>query len=367
MDRFTGQIYFYRVFDVASAIDLAMASERLSNIAEAKPFKLRKTSRAMVIEEAPVALSMGGWEQEIGGRHYPVTAYGKLWGFGALSINLCINIQNAISFNELLTMAQLLSNEDTFHELAVERCKLLTKDLGKAVIKGSELSEFYEDYLIFNMDAQGMKNEQVDALLKSDIIHQLILTEKETNLSNQMRENIQSNVFQYSKDDFVILDWNSAFICSEGDGADIADVIEFGLCQMMEMRYYDDLLDRKLSGLYRDIQTIESSTFSRRYAKLAQEAALMYIEISQVVERIENSMKVIGDFYYAKIFRQALNRFRFSDWRQSVDQKLKNLADVSGMFMGEVNAKRSHLMEMIVIVLISVEVVTFLVRLVSNL
>jgi len=69
---------------------------------------------------------------------------------------------------------------------------------------------------------------------------------------------------------------------------------------------------------------------------------------------------VIGDFYYAKIFRAASDRFRVKDWQASVDQKLKNLADVSNLFQAETNEKRNQLMEAIIIILIAIEVIPFL-------
>ncbi len=80
-------------------------------------------------------------------------------------------------------------------------------------------------------------------------------------------------------------------------------------------------------------------------------------ESSEIVERIENSLKIIGDFYYAKIYRAAAERFRMNDWKKSVDQKLSNLVEISMLFMNQNNEKKSHLLELIIIFLILIEVV----------
>jgi hypothetical protein len=142
---------------------------------------------------------------------------------------------------------------------------------------------------------------------------------------------------------------------------DIPDVIEFSLCQLLEMRYYDDLLDEKLTYLYSALEKKHFSIFQNHYSALSREAAQIYLEISDTVESVENSMKVVGDFYLAKIFRAASQRLRFTDWRDSVDQKLENLAQVSRLFVNESNEKRNQLLEVIIIVLIAMELLRALI------
>ena len=73
-------------------------------------------------------------------------------------------------------------------------------------------------------------------------------------------------------------------------------------------------------------------------------------------------LKIIGDFYLARIYRTASSRFRTKDWQASVDNKLNNLAEVSKLLHGEVSEKRSTLMEMVIIILIAVEVVPFILK-----
>jgi hypothetical protein len=364
-NTFQGQLTYYRIFDIGSEIDMAGATELLSKQSVAEHFRLRRSSRAMVIDAAPVVLTFGSWQQVIGERTYAVSAVGKMWNFGALSIALRIEVEKPMAMDELSRLSQLLEDDPSMHDQALGQVEKILKELS-GPIKKPHVWEQFEDYLIYTANPKSMPESEVRTLPESEDFQRMILGEPSLEFSEQQKNFLRQSSIQYGKSDLVVIDWNSAFILSEGDSQDIADVIEFALCQLLELRYYDDLLDRKLGGLYKAIQETKTSVWSEHYAQFSKEAAMMYIEISDIIEKIENSLKVIGDFYYARIFRAALERFRCKDWQQSVDNKLKNLAEVSMIFQGQINERRNQLLEIVIIVLIAVEVVPFLVSLISK-
>ncbi|MBH48509.1 MAG: hypothetical protein CME71_10110 [Halobacteriovorax sp.] len=358
MKTFKGHILLQRIFDVGGEIDLPRAAELLAGTGLAEQFKLRRSSRNIIIDQAPLSVSLGEWEHEHAGKVFSIQTLGKLWSFGAFSLTFKIAITQETSLSEMKRFAHYLENEDEITALALEQAERVSVDLAPAIKQPGIWNQF-EDYIIFMRDPEDAPTPE--ELLSSESFFQLLLTETDVQLSNQMKDSIRANFFQYSKDDYVVIDWNAAFICaSPADAQDMADVAEFALCQVLEMRYYDEMLDRKLGTLYKSIQVSKPSIFSNNYSQHAHDAALIYIEISEVIEKIENTLKVIGDFYYAKIFRAASDRFRVKDWQASVDQKLKNLADVSSLFQAETNEKRNQLMEAIIIILIAIEVIPFL-------
>ena len=99
------------------------------------------------------------------------------------------------------------------------------------------------------------------------------------------------------------------------------------------------------------------SIFSSRYTHLALEAGQRYIEIAEIVESVENSLKVIGDLYHSVVFRMAGRKFRFADWQTSIDNKLDNLAEISKLLLDNINHRRSQILELTVIALISIELI----------
>lgn len=365
MKSYNGLINYYRVFDVGADIDLVNSVSLLNSSSNTvETFKLRKSSRAIVIEDAPLSVGLASWIYENAGRNYECETTIKIWPFGAISLCFSFTVSNC-SIDELKLISKAIEDSSDLHELAVERVSDLVKQLQHS-IKFKNIWDQFEDYLIFIDKNTSRDVFEIQELMKNDDLFQIILGDHEGKFSEQMKLPIKNSIYQYHSDDFVIIDWNSAYICSEGDYQDIADVMEFAICQLLELRYYDDLLDRKLGSLYKSIQTTDPSFFNKNYNRISQEAAEIYIETSEVVEKIENSMKVIGDFYYAKIFRASVDRLRIKDWQQSVDNKLKNLLEVSSLFQAEVNNKKAFWMELIIIILIAVEVIPFLYKIIEK-
>lgn len=366
MKFFQGQLHYYRIYDVGSEVDLKVAFDILNRKNLTEQFKLKRPSRSLVIDEAPIVISLGAMPYEILGRHWQLQASGKLWNFGSLSIMFKFIFPEEIPIEEFKMLAHLIENDETLDKMAKETTYKVISDLGES-IKFSGLWNQFEDYLIFNLDPSVLKDQKTVSLLEQKEVYELILTELNVSLSPSVVESIKQNSVQYSDDDLSIIDWNSALICSKDDSRDICDVIEFGLCQSLEMRYYDEKLDKKLSMLYRAVQENQSSKlFSSSFKQLAKDAALFYIEISEVKEKIINSLKVTGDVHYAKIYRIALERLRLKDWNQSVEEKLDNLKEIALIFQNEVESRRSLILEITVVILIAVEVIPFLYNVISR-
>ena len=138
---------------------------------------------------------------------------------------------------------------------------------------------------------------------------------------------------------------------------DVPDVIEFALTHLIELRYYDDLLDDKVADLYDAISRSQRTVFRTNYARLAREAGALFMDITEFIERVENSLKVIGDFYLGTIFRGTVARLRLQEWEENVTRKLQLLARVSELLSVQATAHRGHVLEWIVILLIAFEVV----------
>ncbi len=172
-----------------------------------------------------------------------------------------------------------------------------------------------------------------------------------------MKQSSEESIYQYAENDLTIIDWNSAIVIEPSGSRDIPDILEFALTHLMEMRYYDDLLDIKLGSLYDDIQVKRHTIWVSKYDSLYKEASSRYIEFIEFLERVENSLKVVGDFYLAKVYRSATTEFRVKDWQESVTRKMNILAQVSNLLQGEMNVRRSHLLEIIIVLLIAYEII----------
>lgn len=349
-----GRILIYRVFDIGKDVNLEAVQNRFEASTSAQRFRLNRSSKAMIINNAPLSLSVENSKYDALGHPLNLEVTAKIWHFGALSITLSFEIPENITWERLIALGNFLENDSNLHNLAKKRAEQIIQGMG-----GDRLNsvnwETYEDYaLYFFKKIEGCEKNAMQIFDKHDVFR-LILSENNETLSEQTKKVILESTFQYSQDDLAVIDWNSALVIEPSGSLDIADVIEFALCQLLEMRYYDDILDERLSYLYGFLD--KQPLWSNPYSKLSKEAARIYLDIADTIESVENSMKVVGDFYLAKIFRAASQKLRFKDWRESVDQKLSNLAEVSSLFVTESNEKRNQLLEMIIIALIAIEVV----------
>jgi len=144
---------------------------------------------------------------------------------------------------------------------------------------------------------------------------------------------------------------------------DIPDLLEFATAHLLELRYYDALFDRELHRIYDEIEAGGSpvaNIFTRRYRRLQRETAALLVELSEMIERLENAVKIVGDFYLARLYQGAVRRFRLPAWQETVLRKQKLVADVNELIGDAADTSRSELLEMAIIALIIFEIVAAL-------
>jgi len=352
-----GSILVYRTFDIGEEINLASVESILSdkNISKGRSVLNRNPKKSIVVKESPLELHLGETLLSIDSNPYKAKLSAKIWNYGSVSFQFLLEIPKNTAWGDLVRLASLIDNCVDIDTIAREKAEQISKEILVA-IQTPNIWNIVEDYVIYFLEEiEGIeKNKALDLLTKVNL-SQLILAEPNISISDSIKKGLDDSVMQYSKSDLAIIDWNSAVIYGNSGDNDIADVIEFCLTHLLEMRYYDDLLDKRLLALFDSIQQKEG-ILSNAYSNLANESSQKYIEFSEFLERVDNSLKTVGDFYLANVFRSASNRFRFDDWRKSIDRKMSNLAKVSELLSSETNLKRSHYLEVIVIVLILLEV-----------
>ncbi len=352
-----GSILIRRVFDVGGEILLARAEKLLRE--DSKRLKLTTdTRKAIIIQDAPLKVELGECTLAINFGQVPARVFARVWGYGVISITLELPISNGTPWADLVKMASGIEASEDVHKAAIAAKDTLKKWILAAIIHPTEWAA-YEDYITYFIEKlEGVGNPR-ELLEKADI-PALILAEGAEPLSEISRDLITENVLQYADNDLAIIDWNSALLVEPDGQRDVADVIEFSLTHLLEFRYYDDLLNLKLDELYDTIEQKKEGViniFRNFYADIAEESSTRYIEFSEFLGRIENSLKTVGDPYLATVFRSSAEQFRFDDWRKSISRKMQTLADITQILQGEVNSKRSHWLEIIVILLIALEMI----------
>lgn len=354
-----GSILIHRVFDVGGEVNLAQAEKLLSEDSKSLRLTLATdTRKAIIIKEAPLKVVLGSTPLTLAGADFRAGTFARIWNYGVISITLELPINEETSWTELVNLAGGIEASEHVHTAAAAAKDALKKRILDAIRRPTEWGA-HEDYITYFIEKlDGVKNPR-ELLGKADI-PALILAEGREPLSETSRDLITENVLQYADSDMAVIDWNSALLIEPDGQRDVADVIEFSLTHLLEFRYYDDLLNLKLDELYDTIEQKKEgivNIFKNFYADIAEESSTKYIEFSEFLGRIENSLKTVGDPYLATVFRSSAEQFRFDDWRKSISRKMETLADITQILQGEVNSKRSHWLEIIIIVLIAMEMI----------
>ncbi len=178
-------------------------------------------------------------------------------------------------------------------------------------------------------------------------------------LSPEEREDVLSHHFSYLETDLAVIHWNCALVLEPSGVDDVPDLLEFATAHLLELRYYDALLDRELHRLYDELEAGGSPlthVLTRKYRKLQRGTAALLVELSEMIERLENAVKIVGDFYLARLYQGAVRRFRLPAWQETVLRKQKLLAEVNGLTGDAADTSRAELLELAIIGLIVFEI-----------
>lgn len=353
-----GSILIYRIFDVAEAIDLArIESDARAGTGSSRLKIARSTGHALVLRDAPLTLALGPVQVRLGASALTAELYARIWSYGVVSLQFRIPIEQGTSWQALIALAALVEDDNDVDEVAQTRVHDVAASL-RAVAEEPHEPQGMEDYVVYFLEQLSDVALPAELLTRVDI-PALILGEPVQALSHDVRQPILDSSLSYSMHDLAVIDWNSALVIDPEGSRDVVDIVEFAATHLMEFRYFDTLLDDRLEKLYRAIDRHHRlrSFFRGESERLSHEASSLYIEFSEHVERIENSLKFVGDFFLATVFRRAASRFQLKEWEDNVIRKVNALARVSEVLSEETNVRRSHLLEVIIILLILYEIV----------
>jgi len=359
-----GKIFFTSAFDVGWEINLGKVEDILLNTKSTRLIFSKDPRKAIIIKESPVKVEVPGEEIEILSQKYKTNISARIWDYGAISVNIEIPLIKETSWEEILKIADAIENSQEIEDISIK----IKNDIKAKIIsciKNPQEWEYFEDYITYffnEIDGINKPNEIFDKVNVAD----LILAESENKLSQIASKQITKNFLQYYDNDMAIIDWNSAIVIEPTESRDIIDVIEFSLTHLLELRYYDYMIDKRLDELY-DIIESENKLIKRilktHYEKIAREASKNYVEFSDFIGKVENSLKTVGDPYVATIFRNCAEQFRFQDWHHSISRKMNTLFQITQIYHGEITAIRSHILEIIIILLIAVEIIPLIYQL----
>ncbi len=362
-----GRILAYRLLDVADEIDL-VAAQRLAPAPGTRRGALsNEGARSLVIAAPPLELALEPPVTVVRLAHGTMTASvsARVFAYGAVSIAFEFPIRDGSDIASLAPMCDEIYESPELDRIARELVQPLLDRLAPA-IGGRHHWEGIETYTIVYVQ-RFRGDPTATQVLASPSLASLVIGEPPSRrLSARQRRDVLEHSHSYFEDDLVVVDWDSAFVLEPSGSRDIPDILELASSQLLELRYYDDLFDAELARVYRELEQVHRRRFfqalSNPWLELGRGVVRRLVELTEFAERVDNALKVVGDFYLARVYESAVRRFRIRAWQASIDAKQALLAQAYGLVRGEVDARRSVVLELVVIVLIVVEVVLALTR-----
>lgn len=361
----TAEILCYRIFDIGNEITLERARRDLA--ADTRRMKLsRQGSEYLVLPDPPLTAELGRRTLALANGPVSVEVLARIFAHGAVSIILRVPVVKGTPEDALIHLADELYDSRAVDTLCGELIEAVRKDLHGAT-EAPHLWDQSESYtLIYAKEIEG--NPTAVQLLERMSLARLLLGEREsTTLSAQEQAEVTQASFSYTDRDLAVIDWNAAFVYEPSGSYDIPDVLEIANAQLLELRYYDDSLDRSIKGVHDGLSAPRSVGYLRRifrspYRTMARRVLVTLLEMSEFIERVDNSLKIIGDFYLARIYEGAVKRLRIRQWQASVTRKQKMLGQVYSLLKGDVDTDRALTLEAIIVLLIVFEVVMALLK-----
>ena len=363
-----GRVVAYRQLDVADEIDLAACQALLQANAPRRGALTREGAQSLVIASPPLEISIGPRSLTLPRTAKTIDAEvsARVFDYGAVSFSFEIPIAAGSELGDIVAWCDEVYDSPELDQAARAMVQPLLARLRGAVRGAHDWNpvETYTVVFVRRFDGDPPAGE----VLSSPSLASLVLGEPTSRrLSAAQRQDVLTHAHSYFDDDLVVVDWNCAFVLEPSGSRDIPDILELASSQLLELRYYDELFDAELAHVYRDLDRSARRggfpiSFRNPWVDLGRRVVSRLVELSEFAERVDNTLKVIGDFYLARVYESAVRRFRIRAWQASIDAKQALLAQAHTLIRSEIDARRTTLLELVVIVLIVFEVLLALRR-----
>jgi hypothetical protein len=357
MEQLHGQIFALYLFDVAEATDLRAAAAEIGGSVRARFAPKPATPAYVQYQEPPLWFEGGAVDAPaIDGFR---TGF-KIFDYGIISLRLTRDFEG--SWPQLAEASHQLIENEALERQAEQACRAVADRL-KPAMREPRQTLLSEDYLIFAINGVTRPHTADELIEHHGGAIASILRGERAPLSRQERDEVLRHRISYLADDLVIPTWNAAFVYDTPAGTQAAvEIAEFANSQLLQFRYYDELLDSALASIYPQVQREArwyDMLLGRHYARAARRVHALFIDVNELTDRTENALKIVGDVYAARLFALVGARLDLDRWKTNVSEKLKTLDDIYRFAVEHLGMVRGEFLEATIVVILIFELVLF--------
>ena len=215
-----------------------------------------------------------------------------------------------------------------------------------------------EDYFIFHVRDESCATTAADLTSDHGLeIAQIVRGDRLRLSAGECTEVMQSRI-SYYENDLAVIGWNAAFLFDSNAGAETAiQLLEYANSQLLEFRHYDELLTGILDNVYDSLERKRGVLARWRMARRATRLHTVLLDIAELTERADNSIKFLSDMFAARLYRLAAAKVGVPDYKDLVAQKLKTAEDLYHDMIDQFNQARGFFLEVIVVLILLIELV----------
>ena len=207
--------------------------------------------------------------------------------------------------------------------------KNLLSDCRKVLEEFKCQSDFDEEYSVYCISNYSGSRENFVAV-HGDTIASLLKNERMPLDEGEIKKTLETHI-KYGIDDLSIVDWDGAFLIDSKEDFDPnIELFEIANYQLLKSRILDDELDNrlKLTASFLNGKNKRIIFGSKLLKRLLKE--IIQIRTESILESasIEQNIKLIGDWYSARLYQLISRKFHLEDWGKNINEKLDILEDV---------------------------------------
>jgi hypothetical protein len=189
-----------------------------------------------------------------------------------------------------------------------------------------------------------------------------LLRGEEQPISPKAADEIVDASLSYAPTDLVVAGASSALVFDRTDDLSVTTaILEYAKMQLLEFRYYDELMTRLLSEVYDALEKKRNPLFSRwTLPRDAERVNTIRLDVMELTERVDNAIKFVSDAFYARVYRMASQRTGVQEYRALVDEKLKTVGELYQFMVDQFDESRSFVLEVAVAILALLDVILLL-------
>ena len=303
------------------------------------------------VVEPMTPVSLAGGEQASGRVAY--------FDYGVMSLNLELSFSG--SWEEIAAWASRWISTEALERKAAEIAEPFIQKARPTMVN-AYLERLTEDY--YAVVVSPLYDDAGKAVTATELIEGCggyiasIVRGEIAGFSTAEKREILEARMSYYETDLLVVGWTAALVYDTPEGAaPTLQLLEYANTQLLEFRHYDETLTRLLTDVYRKLERGTGFMARWRLAREADRLNLIRLEIRDLTERVDNSIKFLSDMFAARLYRMAASKIGVPDYRSLVEQKLQSVGELYGFMMDRFYQSRAFVLELMVVVILVIELV----------